>query len=121
MPPGASIFGRPVGIRTIDTRKEGIRFVKEWRFELSTKTGFTDVHGKKILQEISELGVATVSAVETARVFLVEAGFDSTVADRVGHELLVDPVCEEVRVGRGGSENNGRAATQIENAESEKR
>ena len=87
--------------------------MKEWRFELSTKTGFTDVHGKKILQEISELGIATISAVETARVYLVEAGFDRAVAERVGHELLVDPVCEVVHVGRRASANNG-GATQIE-------
>ena len=74
--------------------------MKQWRFEVFSKPGFGDVHGNNILQDIKELGIRTVEAVSTARVFLVEADIDRSFADRMAKELLADPVCEDVYIGR---------------------
>ena len=69
--------------------------MKQWRFEVFNRSGFSDVHGNSVLEEIKELGISSVEAVQSAKVFLIEADFDDDFAQRVGKELLSDPVCEE--------------------------
>ncbi|HRU14588.1 MAG TPA: phosphoribosylformylglycinamidine synthase subunit PurL [Anaerohalosphaeraceae bacterium] len=75
--------------------------VKLWRFEVSSKPGFQDVHGRAVLADIHECGVSSVQKVMTAKVYLIEADFDEDFARRVGEELLCDPVCQEFVIGRG--------------------
>ncbi len=74
--------------------------MKQWRFEVLNKAGFADVAGNGVLEEIRELGINSVEAVQSARVFLIEADFDDAFAKRVGSELLADAVCEEYYIGR---------------------
>ena len=84
--------------------------MKQWRFEVFNRPGSADVHGSSILEDIRELGINSVEAVQSAKVFLIEAdpstalstgrlsagaGFDKNSAKRLGKELLTDPVCEE--------------------------
>jgi len=88
--------------------------VKEWRFEVINKPGFTDVHGKSVLEDIAELGIGSVQAVQSARVFLIEADFDRDSAEHVARELLTDPVCEEYYIGRSGPPAGLAKATLIE-------
>jgi phosphoribosylformylglycinamidine synthase II len=88
--------------------------VKQWRFEVFNKPGFADVHGKSVLDDIVELGIKSVQAVQSAKVFLIEADFDREFAGRVATELLSDPVCEECYVGRSGPPAGLARATLIE-------
>jgi len=94
----------------------------QWRFEVFNRSGFSDVHGNSVLEEIKELGISSVEAVQSAKVFLIEAdpstalgtGFDDDFAQRLGKELLTDPVCEEYYIGRSGPPAGLAKATLIE-------
>lgn len=103
--------------------------MKQWRFEIFNRSGFTDVHGSSVLEDIKELGIDSVEAVQSAKVFLIEAdpstalstgrltagtGFDETFAKRLANELLADPVCEEYYIGRSGPPAGLAKATLIE-------
>ena len=88
--------------------------MSQWRFEVFNKPGTTDVHGDGVLEEIKELGINSVEAVQSAKVFLIEANFDEAFAHRLGKELLTDPVCQEYRIGRSGPPAGLAKATLIE-------
>ena len=87
---------------------------RQWRFEIFNRPGFPDVHGNGVFEDIKELGIRSVEAVQSARVFLIEADFDKTLADRVAKELLTDPVCEQYYIGRSGPPAGLAKATLIE-------
>ncbi|MCP4610789.1 MAG: phosphoribosylformylglycinamidine synthase subunit PurL [Planctomycetes bacterium] len=82
--------------------------------EVFNRSGFSDVHGKSILEDIKELGINSAQAVQSAKVFLIEADFDKNFAERVAHELLTDPVCEEYYIGRSSAPAGLAKATLIE-------
>jgi len=88
--------------------------VKQWRIEVFNRSGFSDVHGKSIIEDINELGISSVQAVQSAKVFLIEADFDKNFAVRVAHELLTDTVCEEYYIGRSSAPAGLAKATIIE-------
>lgn len=88
--------------------------MKQWRFEIFNRAGFSDVHGNSVLENIRELGIRSVEAVQSARVFLIEADFDKDFAQRLGNELLADPVCEEYYIGRSGPPAGLAKATLLE-------
>jgi phosphoribosylformylglycinamidine synthase len=74
--------------------------VNQWRFEITPKAGFADVHGKGVLEDIHQLGITSVQTVQSTRVYLIEASFDQAFAERVGGELLADTVCQDYFIGR---------------------
>lgn len=86
----------------------------QWRFEVFNRPGFADVHGNKVLDQIREAGVRGVEAVQSAKVYLIEADFDKDFARRLGAELLADPVCEEFYLGRSKAPAGLAKATLIE-------
>jgi phosphoribosylformylglycinamidine synthase II len=88
--------------------------VKQWRFEVFNRAGFADVQGNKVLEDIRELGIHSVEAVQSAKVFLIEADFDKSFAERLVKELLSDAVCEEYYIGRSGKPTGLAKATLIE-------
>jgi phosphoribosylformylglycinamidine synthase II len=88
--------------------------VKQWRVEVFNRSGFSDVHGKGVLEDIQELGIDSVQAVQSAKVFLIEADFDKEFAQRLARELLADPVCEDYYIGRSGPPAGLAKATLIE-------
>jgi len=88
--------------------------VKQWRFEVFNRRGFADVQGSSVLEDIRELGILSVEAVQSAKVFLIEGDFDDVFARRVASELLADPVCEEYYIGRSGAPAGLAKATLIE-------
>jgi phosphoribosylformylglycinamidine synthase len=88
--------------------------VRQWRFEVFNKRGFADVQGKRVLEDIKELGISSIEAIQSAKVFLIEADFNKDFAERVAKELLTDPVCEEYYVGRSGHPPGLAKATLIE-------
>ncbi len=88
--------------------------MKQWRFEVFNRAGSDDVHGSSVLEDIKELGIESVQAVQSAKVFLIEADFDKDFARRIAAELLTDPVCEEFYIGRSGAPAGLAKATLIE-------
>ncbi len=88
--------------------------MKQWRFEVFNRPGTSDVHGNGVLEDIRELGIKSVEAIQSARVFLIEADFDKKFAGRVAEELLTDPVCEEYYIGRSKAPAGLAKATLIE-------
>ena len=88
--------------------------MNQWRFEVFNKDGFADVCGNGVLEEIKELGIKSIQAVQSAKVFLLEADFDNDFANRLGRELLSDPVCEEFYLGRSSAPVGLAKATLIE-------
>ena len=88
--------------------------MKQWRFEVFSRPGFSDVHGSSVLQDIRELGISSVQAVQSAKVFLIEADFDQSFAERLARELLSDQVCEQYHIGRSSPPAGPAKATIIE-------
>jgi phosphoribosylformylglycinamidine synthase II len=88
--------------------------VKQWRFEVFNRAGFADVAGNRVLEDIRELGIRSVEAVQSAKVFLIEAEFDKGFAERLAKELLTDTVCEDYYIGRSGKPAGLAKATLIE-------
>ncbi|MBN2139015.1 MAG: phosphoribosylformylglycinamidine synthase subunit PurL [Sedimentisphaerales bacterium] len=88
--------------------------MRQWRFEVFNRSGFADVHGQSVLEDITELGLDMVEAVQSAKVFLIEADFDESFARRVATELLSDAVCEEYYIGRSKAPAGLAKATLIE-------
>ena len=81
--------------------------MRQWRVEVFNRPSVPDVQGNGVLEDIRELGITSIEAVQSARVFLIEADFDASFADRVAKELLADPVCEEYHLGRSGPPPSG--------------
>ncbi len=88
--------------------------MRQWRFEVFNRPGFPDVDGAGVLEDVRELGINVVQAVQSARVFLIEADFDEDFARRVAGELLTDPVCEEYYIGRSKAPAGLARATLVE-------
>jgi len=88
--------------------------VRQWRVEVFSRPGVPDVQGNSVLEDIRELGITSIEAVQSARVFLIEADFDASFAERVARELLADPVCEEYYLGRSGPPPGLAKATLVE-------
>ena len=88
--------------------------MKEWRFEISSRSGFADVVGQGVLEDIRELGIRSVESVHSARVYLIEADFDAAFAKRVVEELLTDTVCQDYYIGRSSAPAGPMEATIIE-------
>ncbi len=88
--------------------------MKQWRFEVFNKPQAVDVHGEAVLQDVKELGVSSIEAVQSARVFLIEADIEKETAKRIATELLCDPACEEYHIGRSQAPAGLAKATLIE-------
>jgi len=88
--------------------------MKQWRFEVFNRPGFTDVQGNSALADIKELGISAIQAVQFARVYLIEADFERDFAERLAKELLADPVCEQYYIGRSSAPAGLAKATLIE-------
>jgi len=88
--------------------------VRQWRFEVFNKPGFTDVRGEAAFEDITELGITTVEGVQSAVVYLIEADFDSDFAERVAKELLTDTVCQDYHIGRSAPPAGPVKATLVE-------
>jgi phosphoribosylformylglycinamidine synthase len=88
--------------------------VSQWRFEVFSKPSFADINGNSVLESIRELGISSVEAVQSARVFLVEADFDQSFAGRLACELLTDPICEQYFIGKSKAPAGLAKATILE-------
>lgn len=88
--------------------------MKQWRFEIYNREGFADVQGKAVMEDIRELGIASVKNVAFSRVFLIDADFDQDFAEKVAKELLTDTVCEDYHVGRLAAPASDMKSTIVE-------
>ena len=86
----------------------------EWHFEVFNRSDLPDVYGSEVLEDIKELGINTVEAVQSAKVVLIKADFDDGFAERIAKELLADPVCQEYHIGRSTAPAGLAKATLIE-------
>ena len=68
--------------------------MKNWKVEVSYKPEVPDTIGKGILEDIADLGISDVNAVRTATVYWIEGTLDAQAIDRIGAELLADPITQ---------------------------
>ncbi len=66
------------------------------RVEIRSKDGFGDPHAEGVFAHIKELGIDEVTAVTSARLFFLIGELTADDATRVGEQLLVDPVVEDL-------------------------
>lgn len=88
--------------------------MNQWRIEVFNRLGVADVHGNGVLDDIRELGITSVEAVQSAKVFLIDADFETDFTERAARELLCDPVSEEYYIGRSAAPAGLARATLIE-------
>ena len=68
--------------------------MKNWKVEVSYKPEVPDTLGQGILEDIADLGISGVDAVRTATVYWIEGTLDDQAIDRIGAELLADPITQ---------------------------
>ena len=66
----------------------------EWKIEVRHRPGAYDAHGHEVLGQVHDLGLASVKAVESARLFHLDTAAPRDQVERVARDLLTDPVVE---------------------------
>ena len=74
-----------------------------WEIEVRNSAAGRDVHGKDVLHQVRDLGLRSVDAVESARLFYLDTPAPRADVDRIAGELLADPVVERYAVWNGGA------------------
>lgn len=69
--------------------------MKNWKVEVSYKPEVPDTLGQGILEDIADLGISGVDSVRTATVYWIEGTLDDQAIDRIGAELLADPITQD--------------------------
>ena len=70
-----------------------------WKVEVYYKPEVTDTVGQGILEDIADLGINGIDAVRTAAVYWIEGSLDAQTIDRIGTELLADPITQTYACG----------------------
>ena len=68
--------------------------MKTWKVEIFYKPEVPDTVGQGILEDIADLGISGVESVRTATVYWIEGTLDAQTIDRIGKELLADPITQ---------------------------
>ena len=68
--------------------------MNNWKVEISYKPEVPDTLGQGILEDITDLGISGVNSVRTATVYWIEGTLDAQAIDRIGAELLADPITQ---------------------------
>ena len=68
--------------------------MKNWKVEVYYKPEVPDTVGQGILEDIADLGISGVDSVRTATVYWIEGSLDAQTIDRIGAELLADPITQ---------------------------
>ncbi len=71
-----------------------------WRIEVSTREEFPDTHGQALLRQVRDLGINSVQALRSIRVFLIDSEAERSAIERAAGELLADPVTEHFHIGQ---------------------
>jgi len=88
----------------------------DWEIEVRFRPGARDVHGKGILHEVRDLGIARIKGVESARLFYLDTSAPRADVERIARELLTDPVVEEYRISDGAQIAAGKTARRANRA-----
>ena len=68
--------------------------MKNWKVEVYYRSEVPDTVGQDILEDITDLGISGVDSVRTAIVYWIEGSLDAHAIDRIGAELLADPITQ---------------------------
>ena len=68
--------------------------MQNWKVEVYYKPEVPDTIGQGILEDITDLGISGVDSVRTATVYWIEGTLDAQATDRIGTELLADPITQ---------------------------
>jgi len=74
-----------------------------YRIEIYSKSEYPDIHGQEVQADIRQLGISGVEAVQSMRVFLIDAALGEGQLHKIAQELLVDPVTEAYNLGNSGA------------------
>jgi phosphoribosylformylglycinamidine synthase len=72
-----------------------------FRIEVSVRAGLPDPRGDSLETDIRDIGITTVTQARVSDVYLLEGELDETEVERIGRELLADPVVEGFSCGEG--------------------
>ena len=78
--------------------------MKNSKVEVYYKPEVPDTLGDAILEDIADLGITGVDAVRTATVYWIEGALNTQTVDRIGSELLADPITQTYTC---ANQNNG--------------
>lgn len=68
--------------------------MNNWKIEVFYKPEVPDTIGNSIVEDISDLGISGVVSVRTATVYWVEGNLNAQLINRIGSELLADPITQ---------------------------
>jgi phosphoribosylformylglycinamidine synthase II len=72
-----------------------------FRIEVSVKADFPDPEGDRLEVDIRDIGITTVKQARVSYVYLLEGELDEAEVEKIGQELLTDPVVEDFSWGEG--------------------
>ena len=73
--------------------------MKNWKVEVYYKPEVPDTLGQGVREDITDLGIKGIDSVRTATVYWIEGSLDAETIDRIGTELLADPITQAYTVG----------------------
>ncbi len=65
------------------------------RIEVTVKAGFPDPKGDKLVLDIRDIGIMTVTQARVSDVYFLEGELDEEAVRKIGQELLADPLVED--------------------------
>ena len=66
-----------------------------YRIEVSVREGFADPRSEGLAKDVHDLGITTVKKARVSNIYLLEGTLTEAEAERIGRELLTDPIVEE--------------------------
>ena len=73
--------------------------MNNWKVAVYYKPEVPDTVAQGILEDITDLGIHGVDSVRTATVYWIEGALDAETIDRIGIELLADPITQSYAFG----------------------
>lgn len=94
------------GIRrenTVDKAENGMppSDSTDWHILVSRKSAKLDGLGRAVLQQIRQIGLSHVEGVRTSAIYFLRGPLTKSTVTRIAHELLTDPVAENVTYATG--------------------
>ncbi|MFH0846740.1 MAG: phosphoribosylformylglycinamidine synthase subunit PurL [Chloroflexota bacterium] len=80
-----------------------------YKIEIRFKKGFSDPRGSGLVKDIADLGVSTVAQASVGDVYWLEGDLSPDQLERIGKDLLADPLTQEYRIGNGHRTKGGHS------------
>jgi phosphoribosylformylglycinamidine synthase len=65
-----------------------------YQIETTPKKGFSETHGKHILQDVKDSGIKGIKKISYSALFQLEGHLNLREIDRIARELLIDPITQ---------------------------